>query len=220
MTILASDLITLAVTQYQDDDFDRVTEADWILFINSALRKLLEVRPDANPVTEAFLLSPGTKQAIPDDKIRFIDISMNLGSNGATPGVPVTMVDRNSMDGYRPGWHTDTATTYIDHFIFNLAKPKEFWVYPPVHDSTNVYVDMTCSEIPTVITATGDTVEVDDIFEDPLVSWLIYKALSIDTDSDEDWGKALHYLKAFYQALGIELKSGVYVAPKTKGKTT
>ena len=212
--MIASALIVQAAIQTADEDYDRISEADWIRYLNSAMQQLVLVRPDTNPVIEAFQLSAGTKQAIPSGKIRFIDIVRNLGATGSDPGLPISMISMADMDAYNPGWHDETAMTSIDHYMFDFKKPKEFFVYPPVHAVTAVYVEMACSEIPTAITAVGNTVSVEEIFENPLLDWMLYRAFCLDADSDVNWAKGLHHQGAFYQALGVELKSGGMVAPR------
>lgn len=203
MTILASDLITQAARIYQDVGYDRVSESDWISYLNAAIKRLIGLRPDAHYKVTVMQLSTGALQSLPAEALRLIDITRNMGSDGATPGSPVTQVDKDTLDRTL-SWYTETAEDEIEHYSYDPRKPRNFTVEPP---STN-YIELSYSYLPTLVTASDDTLDMDPTFEDDLLNWMLYQAYLMDADEENNWARAQFYYKAFFTGIGIEGKEG------------
>jgi hypothetical protein len=223
-----SELIIRAAKKYGDYDengstddekYDRIKVEDWLEYYLAALSQLVLVRPDVNIATGPIKLVAGTKQTIPSDGLRFIDISRNLGDDGLTPGTPVTPIDRYVMDELISTWHSATGETSIDNYMFDLKTPKIFFNTPPVHATTDVYVDMNYSKsfdevlIDDIET---DDIECDDTFINPVEDWMMKSAYEIDTDSPVNWNRSIKYEESFYRGLGIEFKSSAMISTKRK----
>lgn len=220
MALTAGNVIDEAVGLYNDaiqadGDYERIAQADWIRYLNSALRSLVLVRPDAHPKTTSVQLVAGTKQTLPAEAFKLIDITRNMGTDGSTEGKIITPIKKETLDLTNQLWHQDTATTYIDHFTYDEENPRTFYVTPPVHASTAVYVEMVYSYQPIVVTATTDALTVSDLFANPLIEWMLYRAYSVD-DESADFAKGQANLQAFLNLLQVEAQSSLQVAPSKK----
>jgi hypothetical protein len=217
MALTANDLITEAVAQYNDElqadsDYERIKIATWIKYLNSALRSLVLVRPDSNVTKGSIQLVAGTHQDIPTAAVRLMSITRNMGADGNTPGKIITPINTELLNLTNQLWHQDTAKTYIDHYMLDDESPRTFFVSPPVHAVTAVYVEMEYSVIPTVITATTDAFPVSDIYANPCIAWMLYRAYTVD-DEEVNFQKGQAHLTEFMNLLQVELKGGLQVSP-------
>lgn len=215
MAFTASDYILDAAELYGDTDYARVAVATWIKYLNAAVRALILVRPDAGAVTEEVALVAGIKQTLPSDALRLLDITRNLGSDGATAGKIVTPTTRKHIDYSNLLWPANTGETYIENFSYDSNVPRIFYVTPPVHATTAVYVEMSTSQLPTKMTDSDSDDGIEDIFFEPMLQFLLYKALSAD-DENVDTAKAQQHLNNFFQLLGIEKQASTSNGPEVK----
>lgn len=217
MALTVNDLITEAVAQYNDElqddsDYARIKIATWIKYANSAIRSLVLVRPDASTKTVSVQLSSGTHQDLPAEAIRLISINRNMGTDGNTPGRVIFPVDTEVFNLTFQNWHEDTAKTYIDNYMYDDQNPSSYYVTPPVHAVTAVYVEMEYSYLPDVFTATTDPIGVRDIFANPLIAWMLFRAYTVD-DEEVNFQKGQTHLQEFFNLLQVELQSGLLVSP-------
>ncbi len=229
--MLVSELIIQVAKKYLDYDEDgstddekytRVKLQDWVDYYNSAQRKLVALRPDANYTVAAVLLAASaTLQSLPAAAIALIDITRNMGTDGSTPGESIKKVNRKDLDDMHADWHTDTGTEEVDYYTYDSKKPKNFYVYPPTHATAAVYVEMAYSTLFDEIAVGAITitdVEADDVFIDPIIDWMMKCAYEKDSDSAVNWEASKRYEQSFYNGLGVQFKSSSNIAPKTKEK--
>lgn len=215
MSFTALNYIEDAAELYSDTAYDRIASATWIKYLNAALRTLVLVRPDAGAVTESVQLAAGIKQSIPTAALRLLDITRNMGSDGSTAGRIVTPSKRKHIDYSNLLWPAATGETYIENFSHDPNVPDIFYVTPPVSSTTDVYVEMSSSQLPTTITATGDSVSTNDIFFEPVVQYMLYKAYAAD-DEGVEFQKAQAFLTNFFNLLNVEMQAAVASGPETK----
>lgn len=217
MALTVGDLIADAVDQYNDElqddsDYSRIKIATWIRYCNSALRSLVLVRPDSSVKRTSVQLVAGTHQDIPSEGIRLLSIQRNMGTDGLTAGRIITPISTEMMNLTNQTWHNDTAKTYIDHYMLDDENPRTFFCTPPVHAVTAVYVEMEYSWIPTTYAATTDTIVVNDVYANPMIAWMLYKAFTVD-DEEVNFQKGQTHLAEFMNLLQVELKGGLTVSP-------
>jgi len=106
-----SDLIQRARKLLNDEDQVqyRWADAELISWINDAQRAVATLRPDACPDTKIVNLVAGTKQSIPAENFRLLDIVRNVASDGVTPGRAVGIIERETLDLFDPYWHKGKA---------------------------------------------------------------------------------------------------------------
>lgn len=215
MAFTANDYILDAAELYGDTGYDRIEETTWIKYLNAAVRALILVRPDAGAVTESVQLVAGVKQTLPAAALRLLDISRNMGTDGATAGKIVTISKRAHIDYSNLLWPAATGATYVDNYAYNSKVPRLFYTTPPVHAVTNVYVEMTTSQLPAAMTVVGSDDGIEDVFFEPIGQYLLWKAYSAD-DEGVEFEKARAYFGNFMQLLGVELESSKDAGPEGK----
>lgn len=220
MAFTANDYIVDLAELYGDEeqvsgDYVRVKTATWIRYLNAAVRTLILVRPDAGAVTESVQLVAGPKQTLPTAALRLLDITRNMGTDGATAGKIITPSDRKHIDYSNLLWPAGTAGTAVENYSYDNNVPRIFYCTPPVHATTAVYVEMSTSQLPTAMTTTSSDDGIEDIFFEPMLQFCLYKAYSADDESSER-AKAQEHLDNFFRLLGIELDSSQKAGPETK----
>ena len=215
MAFTANDYITDAAELYGDTDYDRVSSDKWIRYLNASIRALILVRPDAGAQTDNIQLVAGVLQSLPATALRMLDITRNMGVDGSTPGKIITPVDRKHLDYSNLLWPAATGDTEIDNFSYDKENPRIFYVTPPVATTPAVYVEMQVSQLPTAVTVTGSDPGVNDVFFEPIVQYMLYKAFSTD-DEGVEFQKALSYMQNFFNLLQVEMATSVAAGPEAK----
>ncbi len=219
MTILAQDLINDIADELSDSSFITWTSDELLAYLNSATLRVCLLRPDASSTVESIQLVAGTKQTLPATSRRLLDIFRNMGDDGATPGKAITSTDQRSMDLFNPNWHKDTAKTSVDHFMYDEETPDTFFVTPPVHATTDVYIEMKLANNPAVIAdASTENVQVNDVYRPALEHWMLYKAYDKETDSPHSVAEAKFHFQAFNQLFGLKGKIDVSYSPSREVK--
>jgi hypothetical protein len=215
LAFLASDYIGDASELYGDVDYARVSSNSWIKYLNAAIRALILVRPDAGATTENYQLAAGVKQDLPSDALRLLDITRNMGDDGVTAGKIITPASRKHLDYSNLLWPAATGETAIDNFSYDKENPRIFFVTPPVHASTAVYVELQSSKLPTTVTATTDDPGINDVFFEPVIQYMLFKAFSAD-DEGVEFSKSITYLQNFFNLLQVEMTASVAQGPEKK----
>lgn len=192
------------------------TAAQLIEWLNDAIRSLILVRPDASAITSAIQLVAGTKQVLAAGELRLIRVVRNMGANGTTAGRAIRLGDMMSLDAFNPDWHTETAAVVVKEYMFDEARPDEFWVTPPVHATTPVYVEAVRSVLPAAMTSAANTVPVDDIYGPALIEWCCYRAFSRDSENTPNWQRAARHFAAFFNLLQIKQVADMAINPKVR----
>lgn len=219
MTILAQTLINDIASELSDVDHVTWSADDLLSYLNAATRRVCLVRPDAKSSVESIQLAAGTKQSLPADARRLIDVTRNMGTDGASPGKVVTAIAQRDLDLYRPTWHSDTKKTYVDHFVYDEETPDTFFVYPPVSSTTNVYVEAKLAKNPTVLTdAATENVDIDDVYEPAIRHWMLHMAYNKETDSQASSMESKFHYQAFNDILGIKSRTDLAFSPSREVK--
>jgi len=214
-SILASTIISRAAGMLHDISFDRWSSADLLSYLNDGQIAVCNIKPDAYVVNIAYQLSAGTKQSIPDGSSNFqdpnsntieagimlLDIVRNMGTDGLTPGNIITLVEMEQLDLARSGWHNVTASPTVVHYMFRESDPKRFYVYPKQPVSNMGWIEIVMGAVPGNIPNINTVITLDDIYFNPLLDFLLYRAYMRDDDSSADKDLALVYYQQFERAL-------------------
>lgn len=220
MAFTANDYILDAAELYGDSeqvdgDYVRIPTATWIKYLNAAVRTLILVRPDAGSVTESVQLVAGIKQTLPTAALRLLDIGRNMGADGSTAGAIVSPAERKHIDYANLLWPAGTGETAIENFSYDYNLPRTYYVTPPVHAVTAVYVEMSTSQLPTAMTTINSDDGIEDIFFEAIVQFILWKAYSAD-DETGDFQKAQVHFQNFTTLLGVEHASSRQQGPEPK----
>lgn len=231
MTILAQSVIRRAVETLQDNTSIRWPVGELVRYLNDGQREVIMHRPDARVKSASVTLSPGTKQVLVTGAgAGGVGASINpaklieVVNNNSASKRPVRLVNREILDAQMPGWHALTGVVEVLHFMFDPRDPLTFYVYPPAAAS-GASVNVLFGAYPTDLTepTSGDytavtgNVDLLDIHTNALLDYILYRAYSKDSEYAGNAQRASNCYTAFMNALGVEIKATLAVAPTTKG---
>ena len=221
MSIAAQALIRRVVETLQDTTSIRWPVAELVRYLNDGQREIIVHRPDAMVTNASLTLTAGTKQSLPANGAKLIDVVRNSAGTKRA----IRMCAREILDAQSPGWHNLSGVTEIVHFMFDPRDPKVFYVYPPAQ-SAGASVDLVYSALPTDIaepaagtdySAVAGAISVPDIYSNALQDYVLYRAYTKDSQYAGNEARAQARYAAFANALGIEIKATVAVAPQSVG---
>lgn len=220
MTIAAQSIIRRAVETLQDSTPIRWPVNELVRYLNDGQREIVLHRPDSMVTNATVNLVAGTRQSIPADGAKLIEVIRN-GTGGKRA---VRMCQREVLDAQSPGWHTLSGVTEVLHFMFDARDPKVFYVYPPA--ASGASLDLVYSALPADVTEPADgslytavtgNISVPDIYGNALLDYVLYRAYTKDSEYAGNAARAQAHYAAFANALGLEIRATLTVAPTTRG---
>ncbi|GJH00217.1 DUF6682 family protein [Paraburkholderia terrae] len=200
MTIIAQDVLARVGNVLNDDAMVRWTLQERLRWLHDALREIAMRKPAALERTSVWTLVAGTRQTLPDDALRLMDMPRNIAADGITPGYAITPASRGELDTQMPDWHMARASVRIKHVLYDYnTDPLHFYVYPPAVAGVKVET-INCLN-PAAITDPTDVLPVRDEYVSALTSFVLYRALSRESEDGSGQLAAAHY-SAFAGALG------------------
>jgi hypothetical protein len=178
----------------------RWSDAELVGWLNSGQREIVLYKPNVFAQPVVMQLVPGTVQTIVG--LEFIRVNRFFW-DFTTPGYAVSDISQELLDTLYPQWHVAPASMVIKNYMFNKRATQEFLVFPPQPNPAG-FAEVVLTPYPTDITIVGATITgniIDDIFEKPLVDYVVSCALSDDT-STNDAVVADKYHQRFISALG------------------
>lgn len=214
MAMQASVILTRATDILQDTTSVRWPEAEMLRWMSDAQREIVLYRPDASVTNTNFQLASGaTKQTLPSQAIRLIDVVRNMGAAGSTPGRVIRNINREILDAQIPTWHSDAGAAEVKHFMWDARDPKNFYVYPKPTSAS--YVEVIYSVSPTEITTNSQNISVDDFYANTILDYMLYRAYSKDAEYTGNAQRAVAHYQAFTTALGIRRTTDTTNSPNT-----
>lgn len=219
MTITAQSIVRRVVETLQDNTSIRWPINELVRYLNDGQREIVLYRPDSMVTNASVTMVTGSKQAIPATGSKLIEVIRNTGTKRA-----MRITNREILDAQTPGWHNLTGVTELLHYMYDPRDPKVFYVYPPA--TTAASVDLVYSALPTDITEPADgvlytavsgNISVPDIYGNTIQDYILYRAYSKDSEYAGNAARAQAHYGAFANALGIEIKATVAVAPTSAG---
>lgn len=213
--MLASDIISRARIVLNDADAVRWLDTELLSWINDGQRVIALVRPDASVSNTTVTLAAGTKQTIPSDGMRLLDVVRNIGADGAG-GRTVRHVDRDVLDTQNISWHTEAQSATVKNYVYDNRDPKTFYVYPPATSAAKL--EIIYSKYPTDCVATSSNLAVPDIYQDPLLNYVLHRAYSKDAEFSANFQLSATYLQVFQAMLGIKTAKDAAFSPDLNSK--
>jgi hypothetical protein len=217
MAIPAQSIIRRVVETLQDNTSVRWPVNELVRYMNDGQREIVLYRPDAMVTNAAVELVAGSKQALPANGTKLIEVVRNTAGGKRS----VRLVNREILDSQSPGWHNITGATEILHFMYDPRDPKVFYVYPPAAAS-GASLDVVYAAMPTDITEPADgalytavsgNISVPDIYGNVIQDYVLYRAYSKDSEYAGNAARAQAHYGAFANALGVEMKATVNFQP-------
>jgi hypothetical protein len=217
MPIAAQSIVRRVVETLQDNTSVRWPVNELVRYMNDGQREIVLYRPDAMVTNAAVALVAGSKQSLPANGAKLIEVVRNTSGGRRS----VRLVNREILDSQSPGWHNITGATEILHFMYDPRDPKIFYVYPPAAAS-GASLDVVYASLPTDITEPADgalytavsgNLSVPDIYGNVIQDYMLYRAYSKDSEYAGNAQRAQAHYGAFANALGIEMKATVNFQP-------
>ena len=222
MALTAQSIIRRAVDTLQDTTSVRWPVPELVRYLNDGQREVVLYRPDASVTNATVTCVAGSKQALPTDGAKLIEVIRNAAAESAKKAV--RMVNREILDAQLPGWHSVTGSIDILHFMYDPRDPRVFYVYPPALNTAQL--DLVYSSYPADVTEPADgstyddvtgNVDLPDIYGNVLLDYILYRAYSKDSEYAGNAQRAAAHYGAFANALGIEIKGTTGVMPNPTG---
>lgn len=220
-TVKVVDLISRAHTLLLDASAVRWPALELQNYLNDGYRELVTVRPDANAQTATFTCAASYKQNISNlfpRAYRLMDVRSNVAATSHKRAV--RLVSRSALDATRPSWYNEPASIDIEKFIFDPRNPKEFLVYPPATNTAQLEILYAEVPEPHALTstqlmnpATTEVIRVDDIYANPLLDYMMYRAYSKDSEQQGNAQRAVAYYQAMMSGLGVKAQSDAAAQP-------
>ena len=220
MTITAQSIVRRCVETLQDNTSIRWPVNELVRYLNDGQREITLYRPDSMVTSSSLPLTSGSKQALPINGTKLIDVVRNSGGSKRA----LRLTNREILDAQLPGWHNQAGVVEVLHFMFDPREPRTFYVYPPA--AAGASVDLIYAALPTDITEPTDgalytsvtgNVSVPDIYGNVLQDYMLYRAYSKDSEYAGNGARAQVHYQQFTNALGMEIKATVAVAPTSLG---
>jgi hypothetical protein len=220
MPITAQSIVRRCVETLQDTSSIRWPVNELVRYLNDGQREVSLHRPDAIRTNAALPLVAGTRQTLPANGTKLIAVIRNMTGNKRS----VRQVNREILDSQSPNWHNFTGATEIVHYMYDPRDPTAFYVYPPATAAASV--EVLYSSLPTDIvepadgapyTSVAGNISVPDIYGNVLQDYILYRAYTKDSEYAGNVNRAQAHYTQFVNALGIEIKATVGIAPTAPG---
>lgn len=218
MALTAQSIVRRAVETLQDNTSIRWPANELVRYLNDGQREIVLHRPDSMVTNASLTLAAGTKQSLPSNGAKLIEVVRNSSGNKRA----VRLCNREILDAQSPGWHNLSQVTEVLHFMFDPRDPKTFYVYPPAQSTASVEIvyaaypsDITEPADGALYTAVSGNISVPDIYGNALLDYILYRAYTKDSEYAGNSQRAVAHYTAFANALGIEIKATIAVAPTT-----
>lgn len=221
MPITAQSIIRRCVETLQDNTSIRWPVSELVRYLNDAQREVILYRPDAAVTNASVPLVTGSRQNLPVGGTKLVEVVRNSAGTKRA----VRMVNREILDAQLPGWHAQTGVTEILHYMYDPREPRVFYVYPPAA-ATGAAVDLSYASMPADIaepsegalyTSVTGNLGVPDIYGNAVQDYVLYRAYTKDSEYAGNAARAQAHYGAFVNALGVEVKATVAVAPNPTG---
>ena len=217
--MIASDIIDRARRQLHDlkDQNDnplvgqyRWPDSELLLYVNDGMREIVMHRPDSTATllegASGIPLVAGTRQSVPAGYTRLIEIVRNSAGNKRA----IRVAQRDDMDRWLPTWHNDTGTE-VKNYVYDERDPKRFWVHPGATGTTQ-RVDGVLAKDPAPVSTLGATLDTDDIYMNPLLNYVLFRALTRDIEGNA-YNRGVMFYQQFADAMGIKTRADMMISP-------
>lgn len=200
-TVTVATIIKRVNTLLVDPTFTRWPKQELLDYYNDATKAIVLVRPDAYTKNVEFSCVAGTKQALPSDALRLIEVLRNAN------GKVVRFVPRKALDDSYPEWHSGKTAVTVDNYTYEERDPKTFYLHPG--PAAAVKVDVIYSVAPqskqlvdVENIQTPALADLDDIYINPIIDFMLYRCFSKDAEYSANSNRAAGHYNAFLQQLG------------------
>lgn len=192
----------------------RWTSAELVGWLNEFYQAAVQVKFDAFAVNEELELVPGTRQQIPSNGVRLIDVVRNtVGRQMA-----VRVIARKTLDSMRRAWHSDPESLEIELFVYDDLDPTRFYVYPPAMEGARL--EIIYSALPELHDVSGgaeavrsEAFRLNGAYAPIATDYVLYRAFSKDAEHAANLGRAQMHYQSYLQQLSGKIQTDHALSP-------
>ena len=147
---------------------------------------------------------------------QFLKPHRNMGTDGATPGRAIRMVEADVLDNQDRDWHTRTDSI-VTAVVYDPRTPRNFYVTPGIKSTSTAWMQLSLAAQPTAIPNTGTpgselyaaagssttTISIDDEFVPELVDYVVARA-NLKDSKHADKAAAQFHTERFLSSLNAK----------------
>ncbi len=222
MAVLASSIINDAAKLLHDPDFVHWPREELLGWCSAAEREIVSIKPDAYVEERSYRLEAGTYQSIPEDAVGVVRLKQNMGPDGQTPGTYIRLADRDQFIDQNPDAYQEPANAEVEYYFFDKNDPRHFEVFPEQPETDWNWIKGTFPVVPPVLEKSDTSgaeydvaIHVGDIYEQPMLNYVMFRAYSKDSDASlENARAAANYFSLFATSLGKKEQVEKQTEPK------
>lgn len=92
---------------------------------------IVNIRPEAAPVSDNIVLRQGFSQTIPEHWQTLVRIEYNVGVGGSSPTCPMMVLDHYAQDAIDKEWIKASPTVAVKEYMHDQRDSRNFFVVPP-----------------------------------------------------------------------------------------
>ena len=204
MTIAVAPILNRASTLLLDGTGVRWPHEELLHWLNDGVLEIATMKPLLFTARSTMPIAAGVFQTIPAGTRQLHRIIANIA------GPVVRIVQEKVINSQDPGWYENTPTSNVKYAILDEFNSKHFLCYPP-NDGTG-QLDAVFSVDPPVFAADG-TIDIDLVYSNPLLAFLMYRAFLKDADTSDD-AKAAAYYEMFSRHMSLSVIGEAQVQAK------
>ena len=203
-------VLSKAALVLKDPEFVRWSEAELLDWISEAQVAIART-PGAYSLTKVMPLVEGTRQTLPKDAWSLVTVTRNYEEDGETPLTPIRLVTRALLDASIPTWHMGPQRPLVENYVYDERSPGVFFVYPP-NDGTG-HAEVVYMGIPPKVESAEQELSLDDSFVPAILSYVLYRAFSKDSDYAPGAQSAATYFSAYNTELSNAIQARSLTTP-------
>lgn len=193
------------ILQETTDNGIRWTNEELLGWLGEAYQKIISFKPSASANNSTVSCVAGTKQSLPADGVYLLDVVRNMAGSLSV----VTRTERSVLDATRRGWHGDTGSDTIDHYLYDDQNPENFYVYPPA--TINAQLEVVYASVPGAHPAAdmsnNAVIKLDDRYAPTITDYILMRAYTKDADFAGNAQRMQYHENLFMTSMGLKLKS-------------
>lgn len=193
-----------------DDGGIQWLDKELIDWLNEACSEIARVRAEASSQTATISLVAGALQTIPTGGTKLLEAVCNMPSDAE--GRVVLRVDRSKLDAENRNWMSSAKTDTVYRYSPSMTDPRSFYVYPPSDGSAEAKLRIVYGTAPDLLDNSDEAAINTSLAADfalpaeyaaPAANYILYRAFSKLTESNEMQQKAANYIQLFTQQLQV-----------------
>lgn len=209
-TMTVDSILSRANTLLNDAAWTRWPKQELLDYYNDAAKAIVLMRPDAYTKSATFSCTAGARQTLPADALRLIEVVRN------DAGSVIRYVPRKALDESYPDWHAAVNANKVSAYTYDERDPKTFYLYPgpaSAHGVDVIYsVAPKSKTLAEVENASPAITDLDDIYINPLIDFILHRAFSKDSEYSANSNRAAGHYNAFLQQLGDKVNTDAGMA--------